>query len=269
MNETAATKAQPEAVETPESGRERSTIAFPYLDLDDAVEIAKAVHTVGGSNCQWEQLAAQVGAAANGGGFRMRVQTAKMYGFLTYDRGTVTLQPLGTRVSDPEQEKAARVDSFLTIPLYKAIYEQFKGGTLPPPSGLETAMVTLGVGPKQKEKARQVFQRSATQAGFFAYGNNKLVMPSIKGSAKADVLDERDAEEEEPEEPKRRREEPKRHPLIEGLLKELPEPQTEWTTEDRKKWLEMASTIFNVIYKDSDDSRGSLKVSIEKNSAKP
>ena len=77
----------------------------------------------------------------------------------------------------------------------------------------------------------------------------------------------------EPEttEKKKKREDddaPRRHPLIEGLLKELPEPQSEWTTEDRKKWLEMASTIFNVIYKDSDDSRGSLKVVVERNSAK-
>lgn len=270
MSETSATKAQPELVETPEGGRERSTIAFPYLDLDDAAEIAKAVHTVGGSNCQWDQLAAEIGAAASGGGLRMRVQTAKMFGFLTYDRGTVTLQTLGTRLSDSGQEKAARAEGFLTIPLYKAIYEQFKGKTLPPPAGLETEMVTLGVAPKQKDKARQVFQRSATQAGFFAYGNNRLVMPSIKASSKPDVLEEHDTEEdEEPEGPKRKREESKRHPLVEGLLKELPEPQSEWTTEDRKKWLEMASTIFNVIYKDSDDSRGSLKVSIEKNSAKP
>jgi len=41
---------------------------------------------------------------------------------------------------------------------------------LPPAAGLETAMVALGVTPKQKDTARQVFQRSATEAGFFAYG---------------------------------------------------------------------------------------------------
>jgi len=269
MSEASATKAQPELVETPDGGRERSTIAFPYLDLDDAVEIAKAVHTVGGSNCQWDQLAAQIGAAANGGGFRMRVQTAKMYGLLTYDRGTVTLQPLGTRINDPEQEKAARAESFLTIPLYKAIYEQFKGGTLPPPSGLETAMATLGVAPKQKEKARQVFQRSATQAGFFAYGNSKLVMPSIKASANTTVVSENEEEAPEPEKKRKEPERDKRDPLIEGLLNELPQPKSEWSTEDRKKWLEMASAIFNVIYKDSDDSRGSLRVVVEKTSAKP
>jgi len=38
--------------------------------------------------------------------------------------------------------------------------------------------------------------------------------------------------------------------------------------EERKNWLEMASTIFNVIYKNSDDSRGSLRVVVEKASAK-
>lgn len=269
MSET-ATKRQPEVVDTPQedSTRERSTIAFPYLALDDSVEVAKAIHTVGGQSCQWDQLAAQLQQSATSGGFRMRLQTAKMFGLLTYERGTVTLAPTGARLTDPTQEKAARAEAFLTIPLYKAIYEQFKNSTLPPDSGLETAMVNLGVAAKQKSRARQAFQRSATQAGFFAFGTNKLVMPSIKGSsAPAPIVE--DGEEEPEREKKKKREEPERHPLIEGLLKELPEAQSEWTTEDRKKWLEMASTIFNVIYKDSDDSRGSLKVTIEKNSAKP
>jgi hypothetical protein len=269
MSEAAAKKQEPELVESAEGGRERSTIGFPYLDLDDAVEIAKGVHTVGGSNCQWDQLAAQLNQAASGGGFRMRVQTAKLYGVLTYDRGTVTLTPLGQRICDAEQEKAARAESFLTIPLYKAIYEQFKGGTLPPPSGLETAMVTLGVAQKQKDKARQVFQRSAQQAGFFAFGTNKLVMPSVKNAAAATPAIELEREP-EPDKKKKKDEDEgeRRHPLIEGLLKELPEPQSEWTTEDRKRWLEMASTIFNVIYKDSEEGRGTLRVTVEKSSAR-
>jgi hypothetical protein len=269
MAEAAKKQEGLEAVAEIEVGRERSTIVFPYLALDDSLEIAKAVHTVGGSTCQWDQLAARLNQAAGGGSFRARVQTAKMYGLLSYDRGTVTLTPLGTKASDPDQEKAARAEAFLTIPLYKAVYEQFKGAVLPPPSGLETAMVNLGVAQKQKDKARQVFQRSAQQAGFFTYGNNKLVMPSIKASATGTTIIEHDTEE-EPEKKKKKEEsdEGRRHPLIEGLLKELPEPQTEWTTEDRRKWLEMASTIFNVIYRDSDDSRGSLRVVVEKVSAK-
>ncbi len=271
MSPKEALKEEPEIVaETQENdaSRERSTIAFPYGDLDDAVAFAKGVHAVGGSSCQWDQLAGHFQQAANGGGFRLRALTAKMYGLLTYDRGTVTLTQLGTRICDPNQEKAARVDSFLTVPLYKAIYEQFKGATLPPTSGLEGAMVTLGVGLKVKGKARQVFQRSAKQAGFFEFGNSRLVMPSIKASTSTEVLDEQESEDEDQEDQEEESGKKRQHPLIDGLIKTLPEPQSEWTTEDRKKWLEMASTIFNVIYKDSDDSRGSLKVVVERNSAK-
>ncbi len=253
--------------------RERSTIGFPYLDLDDAIEISKGVHNTGGSSCQWDQLAAHLNQAAKGGAFRQRVMNAKVWGYLTYDRGTINLTASGTRVCDPAQEKAARVEGFLAIPLYKAIYEQFKGGTLPPTSGLEAAMVTLGVAPKVKDKARQVFQRSAQQAGFFTYGNSKLVMPNVKITAKVAEQNGSDLGEEDEDKSDKRKggDEPppqKRHPLIEGLLNELPQPKSEWTTEDRRKWLEMASTIFNVIYKDSDDSRGSLKVVVERNSAK-
>jgi hypothetical protein len=273
MNEATAKKQELEQSETQETegGRERSTIAFPYLPLDDSVEVAKGVYALGGATCQWDQLAAHFNVAANGGGFRARLQTAKMFGLLTYDRGTVTLTALGTRISDPAQERAARAESFLKIPLYNKVHEDYKNAVLPPQSGLEAAMVNMGVSPKQKSKARQVFERSAKQAGFFDFGTTRLVMPSIKASAAATPAPlPEDEPEDEPEKKKKKTEGGReRHPLIEGLLKELPEPQTEWTTEDRKKWLEMASAIFNVVYKDSDNNRGSLRVVVEKNSAKP
>jgi hypothetical protein len=256
-----------EAPEAAEGERERSTISFPYNDLDDVVNVAKGVHSVGGSSCQWDQLAAHLGQSSTSGTLRLRMLAAKTFGILTYEKNIVTLTPLGTRICDPKQEQAARVEAFLAVPLYDKVYEQFKGNSLPPSSGLEAAMVTLGVAPKQKDKARQVFQRSAKQAGFFGYGSDRLVMPSIKASAAAAIAPEPEAD---PGKKKKREDDDQehKHPLIEGLLKELPAPQTEWTTEDRKKWLEMASTIFNVIYKDSDDSRGSLKVVVERNSAK-
>jgi hypothetical protein len=247
--------------------RERSTIEFPYLDLEDSIEIAKAVHEVGGASCQWDQVGAHLNVTSTSGSFRMRMQTAKMFGLITYERGTVYLTPLGTRICDPQQEKAARVEAFLAIPLYSAVHDKFKGVNLPPNPGLEGAMGVMGVSSKVRDKARQVFQRSAAQAGFFSFGNTRLVMPSIKASAAAPTETEIE-EEKPPEKKKEKKESDRRHPLIEGLLQELPEPQTEWTTEDRKRWLEMASTIFNVIYKDSDDSRGSLKVVVERGSAK-
>jgi len=40
-----------------------------------------------------------------------------------------------------------------------------------------------------------------------------------------------------------------RHPFIEGLLKTLPEPETEWPAAARAKWLQTAANIFDLIYK--------------------
>jgi len=94
----------------------------------------------------------------------------------------VSLTPLGIRVINPQQEKAARADSFLLVPLYKRVFDDYRGNMLPGNNALEAAMEKLGVAPKQKNKARQVFQRSATQAGYFAFGTNRLVAPTSKAT---------------------------------------------------------------------------------------
>lgn len=260
----------PEVTENANSDgeRERSTISFPYNDLDDVVNVAKAVHAVGGTSCEWEQLAAKLETSPTSGTFRLRMSAAKIFNLLTYDKGTVTLTPNGARICDPQQEKAARAEAFLAVPLYSKLYEKFKGATLPPSSGLESVIVGLGVAQKTKDRARQVFQRSAKQAGFSEYGADRLVMPSVRASAATAAVEP----EVEPDKKKKKEKEEddssRLHPLIEGLLRELPEPKTEWPLDDRRNWLEMVSSIFNVIYKASDDSRGSLRVVVEKNSAK-
>src|SRR5262249_50206682 len=147
--------------------RDRSLIVFPYGDLEGAVEIARGVNGCGGNVCDWDQLAAHFGQVGSGGGFRNRVATAKIFGLVNYSQGKVTLLPLGASIIDPQQEARARAEAFLTVPLYKSLFDSFRGRPLPPISGLEAEMVRLGVAEKQKDKARQVFQRSANQAGFF------------------------------------------------------------------------------------------------------
>lgn len=119
-----------------------------------------------------------------------------------------------------------------------------------------------------KDKARQVFQRSAQQAGFFQYGNTKLVMPPVKATPNTPPPKNEESDSGEDKTKNGGGDGGGRHPLIEGLLRELPAPKSEWTTEDRKNWLEMASSIFNVVYKNSDDSRRSLRVVVENFSAK-
>ena len=80
---------------------------------------------------------------------------------------------------DPQKGAAAKVEAFLTVPLYRAIYDRYAGSLLPNNIGLEKEMTELGVAAKQADKARQAFQRSAAEAGFFRQGSNKLVKPAV------------------------------------------------------------------------------------------
>ena len=180
--EAESKKVEPLNPEPEKRAVERSTIEFPYLDMQNAFEVADGVHKVGGSGCDWDQLAAHFKQAAQGGGFRMRLITAKLFGLVTYDRGRVSLTHLGLRAADHQQMKAAKVEAFLNVPLYKAVYEKFRGGMLPPTAGLEREMVGMGVAKKQADKARQSFHRSAKFAGFYEFGVDRLVAPSVNGA---------------------------------------------------------------------------------------
>ncbi len=262
--------------ETDQSGkqeRERSTIDFPYTSLDEGIAVAAAVHKLGGNQCRLDSLAAELGhETVNSGGFRQKLSTAHTFGFTSLSQGIVTLSALGARVIDPEQQKAARVEAFLKVPLYNAIYEQFKNGTLPPAQGLETAMVSLGVSAKQTGKARQAFQKSAKEAGFFAYGTTKLIYPALGSAALSPKV--KDLEEVTPD-PKPKNgngddggDGKKRHPFIEGLLETLPAAvlganKTEWSLQGRQEWLQTAAGIFNLIYVAcAEDKGGSVNVSV-------
>ena len=247
--------------------RERSSVQFPYQDLSEAVAIAKGVHEFGGTTAQLSQLAAQVNQSPNSSMFKLRVSTARMFGFVSNSQGNVTLTALGVRVCDPLQENAARVEAFLNIPLYKQVFEKFRSATLPPNNGLENEMVSMGVAAKQKSNARQVFQRYANQAGFFGFGPNRLVQPAIRGGVPPPPGDA--GSEGDPGTIKKKKGDGggdeggggELHPLIAGLIASLPKNHDEnWAIEKRVKWLRAASQNFDLIYPDTGDDSIEIKI---------
>ena len=248
-----------------EGGRGRSTIDFPYFDLDDAITVAEAVRDVGGSDCEWNQLAAKMGQEPKGGGFRIRVMAARTFGLLTYDRGSVSLTELGIHIVDPKFSRNARAESFLAVPLFKAMFEKMKGAMLPPIAAIERSMETAGVAPKQKDKARQVFIRSAKQAGFFEIDQNRLTNPPNTGTGAAPS-----APAAEPEQKQSGGGSgtgggggPELHPFIKGLLEKLPPADTIWSIQARAKWLQTASNIFDLMYKaEPDDNLKLIEIKI-------
>lgn len=238
------------------SKRERSSIEFPYGDLDDAVLLAKAVHHIGGQSCTLDQLAAHQKQSATSGAFRLRTSYPRIFGFAETERGTIRLTDLGLRLVDPEQEGQARVESFLQVPLYKAIYEKYKGYTLPPAVALEREMANLGVSSKQTDKARQAFDRSARQAGFYWSGPDRLVVPPLKG----EIPESRPLD---PGTPGAGQGAPNPGAqggkggggsggtgdlLLDALIQKLPTTGSEWPIDQRITWLTLIEMAFNLAY---------------------
>jgi hypothetical protein len=170
-------------------------------------------------------------------------------------------------IVDPQREREARARAFQCVPLYKAIFENYKGGVLPPAAALERDIIGLGVAEKQTGRARQVFEKSAEQAGYFEHGKTRLVMPAVtarddlpppppppdentnrdrKGNGGGGNMGDHD-------------------PLILGLFRKLPEPEADWPAKDRLKWLQTAANIFDLVYK----GEGGIVVSLARADRSP
>ncbi len=241
-------------VRVQEPTRAQSTIQFPYMDLEAAISVARAILTGGGVPLSREQLAGVMNLAVGSGNFVQKVATSRVFGLVDLVASKYELTDLGFNIldSDERRQKDARARAFLTVPLYRKTYEEFRGRQLPPrPHGLEQAFIRFGVAPKQKTNARLAFDKSATQAGFFPNGPDRLIEPII---GPAPMVERRSTPEEdfgdlEPSATRAEFDTSGLHPFIQGLLDTLPEPQTNWTVEGRAKWLQAAANIFDLIYK--------------------
>lgn len=238
--------------------RAKSAIQFPYGDLDSAVEVVKAIHPRG-NECRLAQLAVWMGHEdVDSGAFRSRLATARIFGLIEVGGGAVTLTPLGRSLADPSREEDARVNAFLTVPLYRGIFEQYDGYMLPKDIGLENDIVRLGVPPKQKVKARQALQRSAEQAGLFEAGKEHLVLPSGYGKATTrPVPDGTSSPSQGPKTDQRRGQDgdgsdvalPEVPPAIRGLLSLLPKPGAKWSPMQQDRWVGALVQVLDFIYK--------------------
>ncbi len=241
--------------------REPSSITFPYREMDVGISVALAMLEAGGVPLTSEQLAGVMKLQPGSGNFVLKVATARIFGLIANVQGKYELTNVGFSIvdKDDKRQRAARAEAFLNVPLYRRVYDEFKGKQLPPrPHGLEQAFIKFGVAPKQKQAARLAFDKSAQQAGFFAAGDDRLVEPIVGSVAPLDrnrpVADE----------PSKGAEKPHLmtndaskvsglHPFIQGLLDTLPAPETNWTVEGRAKWLQAAAHCFDLIYMGSGE----------------
>jgi hypothetical protein len=186
MGDTAETPSTTEEAGAASAGRkrDRSQIEFPYSDLERSVELATVLLREGGqAQIDQTQLAVAMDQSATGGTFRGRLSAAKMFGFVDTEQGKVALTQLGLKATDEQTAAVAKAEAFLNIPLYKEMFDRYQGYALPPPAALERQMESLGVPPKQKERARQAFSSSAQYAGYIAT-NGRFSKPTLAARVK-------------------------------------------------------------------------------------
>jgi hypothetical protein len=247
-------------IKLPEA-REQSSIGFPYQDLDSGISVARAMMQGGGVPLSREQLAGVMNQSVGSGSFVTKVATARHFGLIVGNNGKYELTDIGFEILDNDsvRQKAAKAAAFLSVELYKKVFDDFRGKQLPPrPFGLEQAFVRFGVSSKQKTNARLAFDKSAAQAGFFPNGPDRLIAPILGVSSRVDsraaaAAADDGSNQNEIEMPAAARLEPAAahsayHPFVQGLLDTLPAPQTNWTVEGRAKWLQAAANIFDLIY---------------------
>lgn len=235
--------------------RQRSTIGFPYTDYDSSFEIATAIHSNAGlGQCPPKLIAQWTKQSTKSSGFRTQLAAAKLFGIIEDgdETGELQLTELGRQIVDPNKARTAKAETFLCVPLFKALYEKYKDDVMPPRSALEWEIVSLGVAEKQKAKARQVFESSAKQTGFRDADNNRLVMPDStvkteKKSEKKDSLATKDDYSLDLD------------PLIVALLRKI--PKEEWAAGNRLRWFRTFAMNVSQVY-DDDSNIVELKIEL-------
>lgn len=230
--------------------------AFPYVNLDEGVRLVETIRGKGGSSCELDQLAAWLGTTRSSSKFRGWVSAAKMFGLIESRSKQASLTELGAAVVDPQQREAAKVEAFLEVPLYRQLHDKFAGQLLPPDAGLEAEMRSLGVPDKSAARARQVFQRSASSAGFFAEGKDRLVRPGLsEANGSAAQTEQQGGQSSHTENTSKEQDQVgPTDQLLTGLWSQLPATKP-FLPSERKQWLEMMRLALDWVYREEDEGQ--------------
>lgn len=185
------------------AAQSRSEKRFPVYDLGACVAAADAIHKKGGGSATDDHLAAYLGyKSANNGAFVNRVAAAKLFGLIEGGPSRRTITQLAQKILMPIRDTDPRqglVEAFMRVPLYQAVYEEFRGKELPPEFGLKNALRTqFGVIPKRTDRAYAALIASAETAGFFDVRGSRtqLIMPTIGPSTTPPPSEEEGSDEE-------------------------------------------------------------------------
>ncbi|MEX2246242.1 MAG: hypothetical protein WEC75_06105 [Dehalococcoidia bacterium] len=171
-----ARKIQPKGIPSAEkmgAPRVVSGTRFPVYDLDDSVKVAKLIHERGGGSATDDELAAFLGyKSPRNGAYLGRVGAAKLFGLIEGNARQYKLSALAQKILMPvakSDKTEGLAEAFLNAPLFKGVYEEYKGKELPPEVGLKNLLrVKFQIIPARLGNAYRALMDSAETAGFYA-----------------------------------------------------------------------------------------------------
>lgn len=111
--------------------------------------------------------------------FRVRLASYETYKQVFRSRNQVFITELGRSAvsNDMGVRTQARQQAFLNVELNRALLQRYVGRTLPPNTELDREIHEMGVPESSTDSARQIFLRSAKEAGFLSDDSNVLTLP--------------------------------------------------------------------------------------------
>lgn len=270
-------KAVRDAAPDPKLGSKRrvSGMFCPYYTLDQSVEVAKVIHEKAGGSCDRAQLATLLGYnGVKNGAFLTRVTAAKIFGLISQHDDQLKVTEAAHKILHPVtpgQGERAKVDAFLTVPLFRKVFDEFNGINLPDEIGLKNLLLTqYEIVEERTGPSVRVMLDSAEQAGLFrAAGNrSKMVMP-LTAAVAPNPPAHRDASpaaglngDRSDERADSRRggggsggeggDGDDIDPAIRGLLRRLPPVGTPLTPTRRKAFIDAFTAYVAVVYPETD-----------------
>jgi hypothetical protein len=248
----------------------KSGTPYAYFDLNDSLEVARAVHDRGGGSCARDLVAVALGySTTKSGAFVSRIYAAKAFGLITIAGDSIATTERAISILHPVMESdeiVGRRDAFLAVPLFQKVYEKYKGGPLPQESGLKNLLKTeYGIVEDRIKPALRVMLASAEQAGFFAAAGNKsrMIAPTgivHTGVGKLDALPSKLEGEGQPERSKQQSTSSggggdgsgSVHPALIAMLRELPRSGSVWQKSKKELFMIAFRSIIDVVYPDQE-----------------
>lgn len=132
-----------ESKESSQKGKSRGEARdFPVTQLEDAIEVAKRVKEFG----EYATMSDMQGALdIKGGALARKISSTKRWGLIE-GKGQMKLTALAKMIFYPtetDQPEKAKVKAFLSVKLFKTIYERFRNaGQLPSDNLLKNTLIT-------------------------------------------------------------------------------------------------------------------------------